>query len=146
MGGEIGVESEEGNGSEFWFTVRLTILSERRAITPRKTELEITALAFDSEMRILLVEDNLVNQKVALGILKKLGLRADAAGNGLEATQHIRDAQTKVLDHEIPIIAMTASAMQEDRQRCLQAGMNDFITKPVQSQVLAQMLARWLAE
>jgi PAS domain S-box-containing protein len=129
-------------------------------------------LLFDSNKRILLVEDNIVNQKVALGILKKLGLRADVAGNGLEAlhalemqpydlvlmdvqmpqmdgleaTQHIRDPQSKVLDHEIPIIAMTASAMQEDRQRCIQAGMNDFITKPVQSQALAQALARWLPD
>ncbi|MEI7990324.1 MAG: histidine kinase N-terminal 7TM domain-containing protein [Chloroflexota bacterium] len=172
MGGEIGVQSEEGMGSEFWFTVGLKILNERRAITPRKTDAEITSLTFDSNMRILLAEDNIVNQKVALGILKKLGLGADAVANGLEAlraletlpydlvlmdmqmpqmdgleaTQHIRDPQSKVLDHEIPIIAMTASAMQEDRQRCLQAGMNDFITKPVQSQSLAQALARWLPD
>jgi len=149
----------------------LKILSERRAITPRSTDAEIISLSFDSTKRILLVEDNIINQKVALGILKKLGLRADAAANGLEAlhalqtqpydlvlmdiqmpemdgleaTQHIRDSQTKVLDHEIPIIAMTANALPEDRERCHQAGMNDFIAKPVQAQVLSQVLEHWLS-
>ena len=108
-------------------------------------------------IRILLAEDNITNQDVALGILEKLGLRADAVADGkevvhaletlpydlvlmdvqmpemdgLEATQHVRDPHSAVLDHDIPIIAMTANAMQGDREKCLQAGMNDYVTKPI---------------
>jgi signal transduction histidine kinase/CheY-like chemotaxis protein len=146
--------------------------SVKHTLAPRKIVRETPQLPLDSEMRILLVEDNIVNQKVALGILKKLGLQADAAENGrealfalenlpydlvlmdmqmpemdgLEATRQIRDLESKVIDHEIPIIAMTANAMQEDRQRCLQAGMNDYVSKPIDAYVLAQALARWLPD
>ena len=121
-------------------------------------------------LRILLAEDNVTNQQVALGILGKLGLKADAVANGaeaiaalesvaydvvlmdvqmpqmdgLEATSHIRDPLSSVRNHEIPIIAMTAHAMQGDRERCLDAGMNDYVTKPVSPQALAEALRRWL--
>jgi PAS domain S-box-containing protein len=121
-------------------------------------------------LRILLAEDNITNQQVALGILGKLGLRADAVANGaeavsalesvaydlvlmdvqmpkmdgFEATGHIRDPLSAVQNHEIPIIAMTAHAMQGDRERCLEAGMNDYVTKPVSPQALSEALARWL--
>ncbi|HEY5529056.1 MAG TPA: response regulator, partial [Thermoleophilia bacterium] len=121
-------------------------------------------------LRILLAEDNITNQQVALGILKKMGLHADAVANGaeavtalehvpyalvlmdvqmptmdgIEATGHIRDPQSAVRNHGIPIIAMTAHAMQGDRERCLAAGMNDYVTKPVSPQALAEALARWL--
>ena len=121
-------------------------------------------------MRILLAEDNRTNQLVALGILKKLGLRADAVANGaeavralesvpydivlmdvqmpemdgLEATRHIRDVHSGVLNHNIPIIAMTANAMQGDRELCLEAGMNDYVPKPINSQSLTEALNRWL--
>jgi signal transduction histidine kinase/CheY-like chemotaxis protein/HPt (histidine-containing phosphotransfer) domain-containing protein len=120
--------------------------------------------------RILLAEDNITNQQVALGILKKMGLRADAVANGaeavkalesipydlvlmdvqmpemngFEATQHIRDPRSAVANHGIPIIAMTAHAMQGDRERCLDAGMNDYIAKPVNPVALAEALDRWL--
>ena len=121
-------------------------------------------------VRILLAEDNITNQQVALGILKKLGLHADAVVDGaeaitaletvaydlvlmdvqmpemdgLEATRLIRDPDSAVLDHKVPIIAMTAHAMQGDRERCLEAGMDDYVTKPISPQVLADALDRWL--
>jgi CheY-like chemotaxis protein/HPt (histidine-containing phosphotransfer) domain-containing protein len=123
-------------------------------------------------VRILLAEDNITNQDVALGILRKLGLRADlvATGteavralgtipydlvlmdvqmpemDGLEATRRIRDPGTAVLNHAVPIIAMTAHAMKDDRERCLAAGMDDYITKPIVPEVLAAALDRWLPQ
>jgi CheY-like chemotaxis protein len=126
-----------------------------------------------SKARILLAEDNITNQKVALGILKKLGLRADAVANGVEAltalqtlpydlvlmdvqmpdmdgfeaTKRIRSGKVDDAHHSslsLPIIAMTANAMQGDRERCLEAGMNDYITKPVSPKALADVLELWL--
>jgi PAS domain S-box-containing protein len=121
-------------------------------------------------VRILLAEDNIVNQQVALGILKKLGLRADAVANGkevikaletipydlvlmdvqmpgmdgYEATTNIRDPQSGVLNHTIPIIAMTANAMQGDREKCIAAGMNDYVYKPIKPDALTKALETWL--
>jgi CheY-like chemotaxis protein len=111
---------------------------------------------------ILVVEDDVTNQKVALHILEKLGYRANAVGDGqeairaleaipydlvlmdvnmpemdgLEATRMIRDPQSKVLNHQISIVAMTALAVKGDRERCLEAGMNGYVSKPVQPQEL----------
>ena len=119
--------------------------------------------------RIRLAEDNTVNQKVALAILKKLGYRADAVANGLEAVQalreipydlvlmdcempemdgfeatgRIRTPESLVLNPDIPVIAMTAHAVGGDRERCLAAGMNDYIAKPVQTTALAALLEQW---
>ena len=121
-------------------------------------------------VRILLAEDNITNQQVAVGILKKLGLRADAVANGaealkalealpydlvlmdvlmpemdgLEATRQIRNPQSAVRNHQIPIIAMTAGAMQGDREKCLEAGMDDYVSKPISPQALAEALDKWL--
>jgi PAS domain S-box-containing protein len=121
-------------------------------------------------IRILLAEDNTTNQVVALKILEKLGYRADVAANGrealdalrttsydlvlmdcmmpeidgYEATKIIRNKASKVCSRDIPIIAMTARAMQGDRDKCLEAGMDDYVSKPVAPQALAEVLEKWL--
>jgi PAS domain S-box-containing protein len=142
----------------------------QRSITTRHTAREALNLFAGRKARILLAEDNITNQQVALGILKKLGLRADAVANGMEvlkalenlpydlvlmdvqmpemdgfeATRQIRNSQSAISNRQIPIIAMTAHAMQGDRERCMKAGMNDYIIKPVSPQALAEALDRWL--
>jgi len=123
-----------------------------------------------SDARILLVEDNITNQTVALGILKKLGLAADVASNGAEAvwalqsntyslvlmdiqmpvmdgihaTQIIRSWQAGTLNRNIPIVAMTAHAQESDREKCINAGMNSYLSKPVNTKELIESLHRWL--
>ena len=121
-----------------------------------------------ANLRLLVVDDNPVNQKVAVKMLEKLGYRVDVAGNGNEAlaalTRHrynlvFMDCQMPELDgfettrmirsHEqpgtrLPIIAMTANAMQGDREHCLSSGMDDFVSKPVKSQDLSKVLTQWL--
>jgi PAS domain S-box-containing protein len=122
------------------------------------------------KIRILLAEDNITNQQVAVSILKKLGYRADAVANGqeaiqalemvpydivfmdvqmpvmdgFEATHQIRNPQSAVRNHKIPIIAVTAHAMKGDRERCLEAGMDDYISKPVAPGALAEAMEKWL--
>ncbi len=124
------------------------------------------------QARVLLAEDNQTNQQVALAILKKLGITGFATNNGkeavkeletgsydlvlmdvqmpemdgIEATRIIRDPGSSTLNHEIPIIAMTAHAMGSDKDRCLEAGMNDYLTKPIDSKALADTLNKWLPE
>jgi len=127
-----------------------------------------------NKTRILLVEDNRINQAVILGILSNSGLKADVAGNGVEAlnllnnslddvpyeiiimdcqmpeldgydtTKAIRNGEGKAIHVDIPIIAMTANAMKGDKEKCLAAGMNDYATKPVDSVVLLEKLNHWL--
>jgi len=120
--------------------------------------------------RILVVEDNAINQKVAQGLLKKFGVNVDLAANGeealtsletlpfdlvlmdcqmpvmdgYEATQKIRHPDSKVLNRDIPIVAMTANTMEGDREKCLAVGMNDFIAKPINPNKVQEALHRWL--
>ena len=125
-----------------------------------------------AKVRILLAEDNITNQQVALMILKKLGYHADAVADGeetlnalesipynlvlmdcqmpvmdgYEATRQIRNKQSSVLNHNIPIIAMTAHVMKGDREKCLESGMNDYVSKPVNPQTLVDVIEKWLTE
>ena len=120
--------------------------------------------------RILVAEDNLTNQEVAVAMLNKLGYRADLVANGVEAlqalreadydvvlmdcempemdgyeaTRRIRERRTGTRNPHIPIIALTADAMTGDRDKCLQAGMNDYLAKPVEPRQLADVLEKWL--
>jgi CheY-like chemotaxis protein/HPt (histidine-containing phosphotransfer) domain-containing protein len=154
--------------------------STLQPIATRHTARETLNLFAGRKARILIADDNITIQQVALGILKKLGLRADAVANGLEAlkaletlpydlvlmdvqmpkmdgfeaTKRIRNYELEITNKAqtddssssfvIPIIAMTAHAMQGDRERCIQAGMNDYITKPVSLHALAEVLNKWL--
>lgn len=165
--GQIHVESELGRGSRF--VVNLTfdrgqaLAAERAAPEPRG----IAAVA--GTARLLLVEDNPVNQKVVLGILRKKGYRIDIANHGREAIDKLESAETPydvvlmdvqmpVLDGleatrilrgnpkwgDLPIIAMTAHAMTGDRERCLAAGMSGYISKPIQPANLISMVDQYL--
>ena len=176
MGGQIGVESTEGAGSTFWFTVVLDKQPEgSQAIGIDRTAAETAAEHHPvspnpkPSARILIVEDNMMNQKVALRIVEaKLGHRADVVANGAEAvellsvrhydlvlmdcqmpemdgydaTRAIRDPESPVLDHAVPIIAMTANAMKNDREKCLESGMDDYVAKPIKPQELADAIDR----
>jgi len=171
MGGAIGVESAPGCGSTFWFTVALDRGADRPAPAPVPASAcaQTRHVEERASRRILLVEDNATNQVLALALLKKHGFRADVAGNGreaiealaradydlvlmdcqmpemdgFEATRRIRST-APVRNPRVPIIAMTANAMQGDRELCLATGMNDYIAKPIQSGQLAVVLDCWL--
>jgi PAS domain S-box-containing protein len=183
MGGTIGVESEEGVGSSFYFTARFekqrTISSSPEERSKSLSEDMTTKRIGDTadlfarssrRIRILVAEDNPVNQKVAVAMLKNMSLNADVVADGreaiaalqsipydlvlmdchmpemdgFEATRIIRHDGSGVLKSQIPIIALTASTLQSDRDRCIQAGMSDFIPKPVNKNELAQVLFKWL--
>jgi PAS domain S-box-containing protein len=169
MGGTIGVESVEGRGSTFWFTVALAA-APAGGIAPSTEPKDmgpVRAGAKGRRAHILLAEDNATNREVALAQLEKLGYDATAVTNGAGAldalarqTQRydavLMDCEMPVMDgyeatrqirqspqRGLPIIALTADAMSGDRDRCLSMGMNDYLSKPVELGRLADVLAKW---
>ncbi|MDQ5903075.1 MAG: two-component system, sensor histidine kinase and response regulator [Pseudomonadota bacterium] len=171
MGGDVGVDSQLGHGSTFWCTVRLARgrHAVRVASTGTQAHAETLLKQRTAGMCMLIAEDNLINQEVARGLLEAVGLEVDVADNGEDAVTMLRnrkydavlmDMQMPVMDglaatqairrlpdrQDMPIIAMTANAFSDDRRRCLEAGMNDHLSKPVNPDELFSTLLRWLPE
>jgi CheY-like chemotaxis protein len=182
MGGKIGLESEEDEGSTFWFTAvfekqpagsgsadeKFAKIMGEGAVERPAAELNFSGKD-KRKIRILVVEDNPVNQKVAQVMLRKMKLWADVVADGqeavnalqtvpydlvlmdcqmpemdgFEATRRIRQKGSKALNPSIPIIAMTAATILGDREKCLEAGMDDYIAKPVKMDDLATLLVRY---
>ncbi len=171
MGGEIGLDSAVGTGTTFYFTVPAKITRDSRSLAEEKAPPaaeESDEPASSKASKILLVEDNLINQNLVVRVLKKHGHPVTVASDGLqalaalekesfdlilmdvqmpdmdgfEATRAIRYKEKKMGNH-IPIIAMTAHAMKGDRDRCIQAGMDDYVSKPIQLDALLSLIKKW---
>ena len=170
MGGEVGIDSAPGQGSTFWFTTRLEKATDNAvsvAPTSESDMAEARIMLRYPGARILLAEDEPINQEVSKGLLEDVGLSVDLAEdgkkavalakqnryalilmdmqmpnlNGVDATKAIRQDS---LNRDTPILAMTANAFDEDRQVCIDAGMNDHIGKPVTPNLLYEVLLKWL--
>ena len=171
MDGDIGVESVEGKGSTFWFRIKLAIGDSALAAKTKKEEnLSISGTLHAVHARVLLVDDNATNRKVASQILMKAGCEVLMASSGQEAIATLqKDANFDLVLMDIqmpemdgmettrrlkalnlaslpPIVAMTAYAMKEDRERFLAAGMDDYLAKPIRAQQIIAMVARWVSE
>jgi PAS domain S-box-containing protein len=190
MGGKIGVEANRDGGATFWFDAVFAKQQASGAVTPspNPSSRQSAAQTNDGDIRILLAEDNFINQTLALHVLKNLGYSVVAVDNGrqavqewqhqafdvilmdiqmpemdgFEATRIIRDGETlpfdaarhmqnpSPVDHprrqHIPIIALTAHAMAGDQAKCLAAGMDDYITKPIIPEILSAKISHWLGK
>jgi CheY-like chemotaxis protein len=168
MGGQVGVDSKEGEGSTFWASLPLAIAPT--FILAGDAMTGGVAATMPDKLRglnILLAEDNLLNQQIAKELLEEYGVRVSIANNGREAIEQLQNRQFScvLMDVRMPemdgieatqciranpqtadtlIIAMTANARTEDRDECLQAGMNDFISKPVDPAQFFRVLLNWL--
>ncbi len=166
MGGQIGVDSATPDGSTFWFTTVFELQTGTRAVHPRPPSDPRSLVVHQGrQRRALVADDNAVNQKLAVRLLEHLGFTADTAANGLEAlraldtapydlvlmdvqmpemdgfgaTRAIRQRETETGSH-IPVIAMTAGALKGDRERCIEAGMDGYVSKPIERIALARAI------
>ena len=163
MGGDIGVDSVPCEGSTFWFTIRCELGDASGAA---EADIEAARPAASRALRILVAEDNHVNQKVVIALLAKLGHSVDVAANGLEAVEAVRNrpydlllmdihmpemdgitATRKIRElagdgGRIPIVALSANAMQDDREKYLSVGMNDYVSKPIETAELYGAITR----
>jgi len=168
LGGEMGIQSELGQGSKFYFTLPIQRIDKKRII--HHDEIETKNIKFNSH--ILLVEDNKANQKFMSIVLEQIGLTCDITGDGLEAVEAFKtnkyalvlmdenmpnmsgiEATKYILEYEkennlthTPIVALTANALKGDRERFLDAGMDEYITKPVNKMKLSDIIQRLLNE
>lgn len=167
MGGRMGAESTPAQGSTFWFELSLEE-AEVPAKLSKASEATTATQSPSSEISILVAEDNLINQKIAKATLEKFGYRVEICPNGHEAIAALEngrfdlvlmDCQMPEMDgyeatrciraradagfRNIPIIAMTANALNGDREKCLEAGMSDYVSKPIKSEDLAAVIRKW---
>ena len=168
MGGDIGVTSKLGEGSTFYFYINAKNSSKLRPVNPKEGNGSVPVRF--RKAKVLIAEDNLINQKVAKKLMKNAGLDIYVANDGVEALQMIEDNEFELvfmdvhmpfidgyevtqkirnnkdgrINPDIPIIAMTANAMKGDREKCIAAGMDDYIPKPISKGALYEMLNKWI--
>lgn len=169
MSGTIGVQSKLGEGSKFWFHIHLKKGRDLNTLNTYYEDQELVQEFPHEKIKVLVAEDNIVNQIVAKNIIERLGYDVQVADNGVQAIHILRndpdlkiifmDCQmpeldgfeaTKIIRSDpterisgVPIIALTANAMNDDKNSCYQAGMDDFISKPIDPQVLEKKLKDW---